>query len=186
MTFLDYITIGTDHKLQKSDSKVTGLKDLLSQILQNNDVVLIAEEVETSKPVNTFGRELVGEDRWLSIDMDEEEREKEGIYDTLLHGGAPVRDPRTGNDVPGNEYHQVSEGKRENHWVNKIEQWCKEKGVMDETIVPVHKTVVLVCGHNHLPFVGAKISARGHSVVQLEHLPYNKEKEQGLLIIFND
>ena len=43
MTFLNYITVGTDHKLQKSDSKDTGLKDILSTILQNNDVVLIAE-----------------------------------------------------------------------------------------------------------------------------------------------
>ena len=186
MTFLDYITVGTDHKLQKSDSTDTGLRDLLNAILQNNEVVLIAEEVETSMPVNTFGRELVGEDRWLSIDMDDKERKKEGIYDTTLHGGAPVRDPRTGDDFPANEYHQLSEGKRENHWLDKIERWYKEKGLMDETVVPRHKTIVLVCGHNHLPFVGAKISARGHSVVQLEYLPYNKEKEQGLFTFFND
>jgi hypothetical protein len=68
VTFLNYITVGTDHKLQKSDSRDTGLKDLLSTILRNNDVALIAEEVKTSKPVSTFGRELIGEDRWLSID----------------------------------------------------------------------------------------------------------------------
>ena len=186
MIFLDFITVGIDHKLQKSDSTDTGLRDLLTTILQNNEVALVAEEVETKKPVKTFGRELVGEERWLSIDMEDEERKKEGIYDTLLHAGAPVRDPRTGDNVPGNEYHQVSEGKRENHWLNKIEHWCQEKGLMDETVVPVHKTVVLVCGHNHLPFVGAKISARGHSVVQLEYVPYNKEKAQGLFTIFND
>jgi hypothetical protein len=186
VTFLDYITVGTDHKLQKSDSKDTGLKDVLSTILQNNDVVLIAEEVETSKPVNTFGLELIGKDKWLSIDMNEQERKEAGIYNTLLHGGAPVRDPRTGNDFPANEYHQVSEGKRENHWLDKIEQWCKAKGLMDETVIPIHKTVVLVCGHNHLPFVSAKISARGQSVVQLEYLTYNKEKAQGLFTIFND
>jgi hypothetical protein len=186
VTFLDYITVGTDHKLQKSDSTDTGLRDLLNAILRNNEVVLIAEEVETSKPVNTFGRELVGEDRWLSIDMNDQERKDAGIYDTTLHGGAPVRDPRTGSDVQANEYHQVSEGKRENHWLDKIEQWCREKGLMDETVVPRNEAIVLVCGHNHLPLVGAKISTRGHSVVQLEYLPYNKEREQGLFVIFND
>jgi hypothetical protein len=183
---VDYVTVGTDHKLQNSDSKDTGLKDLLNRILQNNDVVLIAEEVETSTPVKTFGLELIGKDKWLSIDMNEQERKDAGIYDTLLHSGAPVRHPVTGNDFPANEYHQVSEGKRESHWLNKIEQWCKEKGVMDETVVPTHRTIILVCGHNHLPFVGAKISARGHSVVQLEYLPYHKEKAQGLFTIFND
>lgn len=176
---MDYVTVGTDHKLQKSDSQDTGVKDLLSQILQNNPVVLIAEEVETSKPVSTFGRELVGEDKWLSIDMNDDERKAAGIYNTLLHGGAPVRDPRTGFDVQGNEYHYVSEGQRENHWLNKIEHWCKEKGIADGT-------VVLVCGHNHLPFVGTKISERGHSVVQLEYLPHNKEQAQGLFTIFNN
>ena len=186
MTFLEYITVGTDHKLQKSDSKDTGLKDLLNQILHNNDVALIAEEVETSKPVSTFGRELVGEEKWVSIDMDADERKTSGIHDTLLHGGAPVRDPRTGLDVSANEYHHVSEGKRENHWLDKIEKWCKAKGLMDETVVPTHKAIVLVCGHNHLPFVAAKISARGYSVVQLEYLPYNKELAQGLFTVFND
>jgi hypothetical protein len=173
---VDFITIGTDHNLQKSDS---GLRDILRSVLQNNPVVLIAEEVETKTPVNTFGRELIGKDRWLSVDMEEQERKDAGIYNTLLHTGSPVRHPSTGRDVSGNEYHLISEGKRENHWLNKIEQWCKKNGITDGTIV-------LVCGHNHLPFVGAKISARGHSVVQLEYVPYDKEKEQGLFTIFND
>jgi hypothetical protein len=176
---VDYVIVGTDHKLQKSDSKDMGLKQLLSAILQNNDVVLIAEEVETSKSVNTFGRELVGEDKWLPIDMNDKERKDAGIYNRLLHGGAPVRDPRTGNDVQANEYHQVSEGKRENHWLKKIKKWCRAKGISEGT-------VVLVCGSNHLPFVGSKISKRGHSVVQLEYLTYNKEQEHGLFTIFND
>jgi hypothetical protein len=189
---MNYVTVGSDHKLQKSDSKDTGLKDLLSQVLQNSDVVLIAEEVETSKPVTTFGLELIGKDKWLSIDMDDDERKNAGIYNTLLHSGGPVRDPRTGGDVQQNDYHQVSEAKRENHWLDKIEQWSKEKSVSEETVIAegivVHtpKTIILVCGHNHLPFVAAKISQRGHSVVQLEYLPYNKEQAQGLFTVFND
>jgi hypothetical protein len=176
---MDYITIGTDHKLQKSDSTDTGLRDRLRSILQNNSVVLIAEEVQTRKPPITFGRELIGEDKWLSIDMSEEERKNVGIQSTLLHGGGPVRHPVTGLDVRGNEYHQISEAKRENYWLDAIEQWCNRIGITDGT-------VVLVCGHNHLPFIGAKISARGHSVVQLEYLPYDKETQQGLFTILND
>ncbi|MGA7971147.1 MAG: hypothetical protein WB983_21145, partial [Terriglobales bacterium] len=82
----------------------TGLRGCLRSILQNNPVVFIAEEVETNKPVNTFGRELIGEDKWLSIDMNEQERKDAGIYNTLLHGGIPVRHPATGLDVRGNEY----------------------------------------------------------------------------------
>jgi hypothetical protein len=186
LTFLDYTIVGTDHKLQKSDSQDTGLRDLLTGILQNNDVVLVAEEVETNKPVNTFGRELVGEEKWLSVDMNADERRQAGIHRTLLHGGAPVRDPRTGLDVAANEYHQISEGKRENHWLDTIERWCETNGLMDETVVRRHQNIVVVCGHNHLPFLAAKISARGHSVVQLEYLPYDKEQAQGLFTVFND
>ena len=176
---MDYITVGTDHKLQRSESTDTGLRDRLRSILQNNLIVLIAEEVETKKPVNTFAQELISEDKWLSIDMNEQERKNAGIYNTLLHGGRPVRHPATGLDVRGNEYHQISEAKRENHWLDKIEQWCEDKRIMEGT-------VVLICGHNHLPFVSAKLSARGHSVVQLDYLPYDKEKVQGLFTIFND
>jgi hypothetical protein len=76
---MDYVTVGTDHELQESESTDKGLRDLLRSILQNNDVVLMAEEVETSKPAKTFGRGLVGEDKWLSIDMDEQERKDAGI-----------------------------------------------------------------------------------------------------------
>jgi hypothetical protein len=188
---VNYITVGTDHKLQKSESTDKGLRDLLSRIRQHNDVVLIAEEVETSKPVQTFGRELIGDDRWLSIDMNDEERKAAGIDSTLLHSGAPIRHPATGDDVRQNDYHQVSEAKRENHWLDKIEQWCKKKGISDQTVIggmaiPTHKTIVIVCGRNHLPFLGAKISARGHSVIQLEYMPYNREDEHGLFTIFND
>lgn len=40
---MNFVTVGTDHELQKSESVDKGLRDLLQSILQNNDVVLIAE-----------------------------------------------------------------------------------------------------------------------------------------------
>jgi hypothetical protein len=66
---VDYIIVGTDHDLQKSDAEDKGLRDLLRSIVDIHPVVLIAEEVKTSEDVHTFGRELIGERKWLSIDM---------------------------------------------------------------------------------------------------------------------
>jgi hypothetical protein len=71
-TIVDYIIIGTDHPLQKSDSPDTRLKDLLRSLIETHPVVLIAKEVKTSEYTQTFGRELIGKDKWLSIDMDKE------------------------------------------------------------------------------------------------------------------
>lgn len=71
---MDFIIVGTDHRLQTSNSPDTGLKDLLRSIVETHPVVLIAEEVRTSENVHTFGCELIGEDKWLSIDMDARER----------------------------------------------------------------------------------------------------------------
>ena len=87
---MDYVVVGTDHKLQKSDSADKGVQTLLRSILANKNIVLIAEEADASKDVMTFGRQLIGESKWLSIDMTEQERKDAGIYNALL-GGPPAR-----------------------------------------------------------------------------------------------
>jgi hypothetical protein len=176
---LDYTVIGTDHDLQKAESHDTGVRDLLSSIIAAQSVVLIAEEVKTSEEIQTFGRHLIGEDKWLSIDMPIEERKKEHIYEILRSTGGPVKHPVTGNDVRENAYHKKSEGVRENFWLNKIESWCKNKNISDGT-------VVITCGHNHLKPLAEKIKSRGHSVTELEYLPYDKETVHGLFVLYDD
>jgi hypothetical protein len=175
---MDYVVVGTDHKLQRADSQDTGLRDLLQSIIASHPVVLIAEEVKTSEDVRTFGRELIGEDKWLSIDMTTQQRKDAGIYEVLRSGG-PVRHPVTGNDVRGNVYHKKSEGIRETFWLGKIQGWCKGAKVASGT-------VVVTCGHNHLKPLAEKIKAQGHSVIEREYLPYDKEAEQGLFVLYDD
>lgn len=176
---MDYVLVGTDHILQCADSKVAGLKPILESIVATHPVVLIAEEIKTSENIRTFGRELIGESKWLSIDMTEEERKATGIYEVLRGGIGPVRHPLSGNDVQANPYHRKSEGVRENFWLDKIEHWCKCKQLSTGT-------VVITCGHNHLDFLAEKVEKRGNSVSKLEYLPYDKEAAHGLFTIFED
>jgi hypothetical protein len=174
-----YIIIGTDHDYQKTASQDTGLRDLLQSILvAHSDVVLIAEEVETSIQVSTFGLKLIGNDKWLSIDMTTLEQKQEGIYH-ILNSSEPVYDPVTDSDVRANAYHKKSHGKKETFWLNKIERWCNDHQVSDGTIV-------ITCGHNHLDFLAAKIEMRGHSVTKREYLPYDKEAKHGKWTEYED
>lgn len=176
---LNYVVVGTDHNLQRADGKDAGLRDLLQSIIASHQVVLIAEEVKTSEDVQTFGCELIGRDKWLSIDMTRDEQKDAGIYDIRNSAVGPVRHPVTGDDVRCSPYHKQSEAVRENRWLDKVALWCEEKNVSAGT-------VVITCGHNHLDFLAGKIEERGHPVTKREYLPYDKEAVHGLFTIFDD
>jgi hypothetical protein len=175
---VDYIIVGTNHDLQKSDSEDAGLSALLQSIVDTHAVVLIAEEVKTCEQVNTFGLELIGKDKWLSIDMTTPEKKQRGIH-AILNSSEPVLDPKTGFDVRANAYHKKSEGVRETFWLDKIERWCNDHQVSNGTIV-------ITCGHNHLDFLAAKIEMGGHSVTKREYLPYDKESVHGKWTLYED
>ncbi len=176
---MNYVVVGTDHDRQKSDSQDKGLQGLLKSIVETNHVVLIAEEVKTSEDVQTFGRQLVGEGKWLSIDMTAQERKDTGIYDVLRSGTGPVYDPVEGQDVRANPYHKRSEGIREVFWLAKIQGWCKGAGISEGT-------VVITCGHNHLEFLAEKIKRQGHTVTKQEYLPYDKQALHGVFTLYDD
>ena len=173
---MDYIIVGTDHPLQDSASSDTGLRDLLRSIVDTHPVVLIAEEVATSVYVLTFGCELVGENRWLSIDMDDKERKRAGLDDIPLEEG-PGYDPITHRDIPlVNRYHTKRETIRETFWLNKIARWCEDRRLSTGT-------VVITCGHNHLDFLAEKAERRGHTVTKREYMSYDKEAVHGIFTI---
>ena len=174
---MDYIIIGTDHKLQKSDATKTGLRDMLLSIVNKREVVLIAEEVSTSKDISTFGRELIGDAKWLSIDMTTQERKDAGIYEVLRAAVGPGYDPVTHRDIRVNPYHMRAETVRENFWLDRIAKWCEDNQVSAGTIV-------ITCGHNHLKFLSDKVIQRGHNVTTREYVPYDIEAEHGVFQIY--
>jgi hypothetical protein len=171
---MEYIIIGTDHGKQRSDLPDTGLKDKLQAYLSTKNVVLIAEEIQTSGHVATFGRELIGEDKWLSIDMDDNERKKAGIYDTLFNRSVVDYNPETGDFSRVNRYYIQADGIREHFWLDKIEAWCAQRHVTSGVII-------ITCGMNHPPYLAKKIRSRNpaHTVVIDKYLPYDMETKQG-------
>jgi hypothetical protein len=160
---VDYIIVGTDHPLQGSDSQDTRLKDLLQSLTETHPVVLIAEEVKTSKDVPTFGRKLIGEDKWLSIDMCKEKRKEEGFYDIPCEEG-----PGSDNVSLVNRYHTKREAIREDFWIRELTRWCEDRQI-------VAGTVVVTCGHNHMRagFLADKLRQLGHKVSTRECMNYD-------------
>lgn len=171
---MDYFIIGTDHPLQKSDAADTRLKDLLQSLIHAHPVVLIAEEVETSKEgINFFGRDLIGEDKWLSIDMDTEKRKEAGFYDIPCEEG-----PGDDNISRVNRYHAQREAIREDFWVHKISDWCEQRKLSTGT-------VVVTCGHNHMRagFLSEKLTQLGHNVSTLECINFDVDAKFGAFTI---
>jgi hypothetical protein len=148
---------------------------LLGCLLSANHVVLIAEEVETSKDIDIFGRQLIGDSKWLSIDMTAKERKDAGIDDIPRQCG-PGYDLATRRDILVNRYHTKIETIREHFWLERISRWCKDRGLSTGT-------VIVTCGHNHLEFLREKVESRGHTVTEHECLPYDKEKTHGVFQI---
>lgn len=170
--------MGTDHTLQESDAPDSGLRDLLVSIQIAHRVVLVAEETKTSADVLTFGRKLVGNERWLSIDMTVQLKKDAGIFE-IYNSSRPEQDPVTGFDIRVNPYHRKSEAIRENYWLDGISRWCEERHISEGTIV-------LVCGDNHVEFIVEKLSARGHTVAVERYLPFDKTARFGPFWVYED
>jgi hypothetical protein len=169
---MEYIIIGTDHDRQRSDFSDTGLRDKLQEYSRTQNVVLIAEEVDANKDVQTFGRDLVGCTKWLSIDMTTEERKSAGIYREL--STSPPGCDDNGQFYLANWYHKRADAIRENFWLDRIERWCKQNGVR-------RGVIIITCGHNHRPYLADKIKQRdpASNVLIDEYMPYDKEKAHG-------
>jgi hypothetical protein len=160
---MHYHIIGTDHKYQTRRGGTRGLFDLMEEYKKSHPVVLIAEEVDAdAMRVDAFGKELIGPDRWLSIDMTEQERRDAGIYDVL-------------KDCEDHVYHKAAQGKRENHWLDKIQTWCAANGESEGT-------VIITCGLNHVPYLRDKAIDRKHTVTTDIFLPPDYEKKDAVVI----
>ncbi len=166
---MQYVIIGTDHDLQKADNPDKHLKTVLQGYITAYPIVLVAEEVDANHDVRTFGRELVGDSKWLSIDMDDQKRKDHGIYQELLH---PPNNELDDDGIPYrvNAYLRRAEGIRENYWLDEISRCCDTRKVSDGVII-------VTCGMNHLRSLAEKITARGHTVVKEDcYIPYELEK----------
>jgi hypothetical protein len=141
---MHYAIVGIDHELQKADSPDRGLEEKIANIIRRGEVVLVAEEVDANREVYTFGRELsrrmIGEGRWLSIDMKDGQRRDAGIYDELAERRVP--DFSKLPPAPVCRYFRRADGIRENFWLDRIGERCVELEISEGT-------VVITCGYVH-------------------------------------
>jgi hypothetical protein len=164
--------------LQKASNEDPGLRIKLESIISGNQVVLVAEEVNANQTVLTFGHELVGDDKWLSIDMNDQERKDHGIFEQIRIGAVPEWDPETREPRSVVPYYKAAETIRENFWLDRIQQWCNKRGISDGV-------VVITCGYRHLRFLSEKVIARGHTVSTGEYVPYDIEAVHGVFKVFD-
>ena len=120
----------------------------------------------------TFGRELVGEDKWLSIDMTDDERTNAGIFNDLKN--TPDKELGPNGFYRVNVYLKRAEGIRENFWIDKIISKCSEIGISAGAII-------ITCGINHLEFLADKLLSRNPKpeITKDRYIPYNLEERYG-------
>jgi hypothetical protein len=180
LTFMHYAIVGTDHELQRSDSADKGLEKKIAAIITGGGVAFVAEEVDANKDVDTFGRELsrkmIGENTWLSIDMTDGRRKDAGIYDVLEPNSRYAPGFRNGKFFPACRYFRRADGIREDFWLDRIEERCKELEITEGT-------VVVTCGYMHSHYLREKARKRGHTVTLEEYLPYDSKDRHGELIV---
>jgi len=151
---VDVTLIGLDHDLQWRDP--TGdLQILLEDLIRNSHVDLIAEEAY--RLPTTVAQRLACRQGmpWVDIDMNEEERQRAGIYEESKKGSvAPLIEDGQTVGVVGRYLNQVEEV-RENYWVSRI--LAQKVG-----------SALVVCGSLHLDPLANKLRQRGCTVRRVE------------------
>lgn len=156
------IILGTDHKLQPSDS---GLKQKVESLIRENGVSLIAEEVDADhlSQVKSVAKDIAeasrGQIAWLSIDMTSDQRRAAGIYDRLCIRPIPLLDLTTGLGSEQRVYLKHADGIREEFWLAQIKQ------------AKPSNSVLIICGDMHVDFLADKAMGLGWRVTKDRYLP---------------
>jgi hypothetical protein len=150
---MNFVVIGTDHRLQNSECGLEGLLRALmgQQFLEPLDAV--AEEYG-EKIGESVGQRLALEKgvRWYNVDMTTEEKCKTGIL---------LEEQRSRPTQGTIAFRIASDDVRENVWVEKLTQ-------------PGSGTKLVICGYLHLESLVGKLREKGHRVdkrVYLETVP---------------
>jgi len=147
---IDCVVVGTDHRLQSSD---TALKAHLAHLARNHNFGLVAEECAAD--ASTVAGQVASSlgVPHLPIDMTDAERKEAGIYDRLCIRPKMRFDPASGYQEE-HVYLRHADGVRENFWLDKIEA------------ITCEGQVLVVCGYLHLDPLSEKARRRRHRVTK--------------------
>lgn len=159
---MNFVVIGTDHRMQNSESGFEGLLRAWLDKTFIEPLVAIAEEYHEKIGVSSLAQRLAKDHQlqWFNVDMTTEEKHKAGILEEQLS--------RPGMFQEAISYRLPSDDIRENAWVAKLTKASSG-------------TVLVICGYLHFEALVQKLLARGHNVdkrVYLETVPVIKLPER--------
>lgn len=142
---MNFVVIGTDHRLQPSDP---GLKALLLALAKQNwiePLTAIAEEYHERMGVHSVAKDVADAKglHWFNIDMTTAERFEAGILKEQVSRPRMFPEHVT--------YRIASDDVRENFWVKKLAE--SSSG-----------TTLVICGYLHFEALITKLKNRGHEV----------------------
>ena len=148
---MNFVVIGTDHRMQNSDLGFEGLLRGLSQQQFLSPLTDIYEEYHENIGVSSVAKRLAKENklRWANLDMSIQEKHEAGILAEQLN--------RPGMFQENVSYRLPSDQVREAAWVEKL---SKADG----------GTALVICGYLHFESVVQMLRAKGYGVDQRVYL----------------
>jgi hypothetical protein len=152
---VNFVVIGTDHRLQHSDRRLRGLLRAILEQQHFEPLNAIAEEYHEKIGASSVAQSLANEHqlRWYNLDMTMQEKQDAGILKEQLN--------RPGKFQSNVTYRLPSDDVRESAWVEKL------------TPDAVGTTIV-ICGYLHFEALVHKLRERNCAVdklVLLETVP---------------
>lgn len=152
---MNFVVIGTDHRMQHSEA---GFEALLRAWLQRSyfePLIAVGEEYHEAIGASSIAHRLAEEYqlRWYNLDMTTQEKQNAGILEEQRN--------RPGMFQETVSYRVPSDDIREEAWVHKL-------------VEATSGTTLVICGYLHFDSLVQKLRARGHAVdkrVYLETVP---------------
>jgi hypothetical protein len=142
---LNFVVIGTDHRMQHSEAGFEGLLRAWIGVRYVEPLTAIAEEYHEAIGHSSVAQRLAAEYglRWYNLDMTIEEKQTAGILEEQRNRPRMFEEAIT--------VRVSSDDIRENAWAEKL-------------IQSASGTTIAICGYLHYESLVAKLREKGHSV----------------------
>ncbi len=156
---MNFVVIGTDHRLQFSERGFEALVSSLADERFFEPLGAIAEEYPEGETVSSVGQRVAQRKnvRWYNLDMTIEEKQTAGVLQEQVS--------RRGKRQESVTYRLSSDDIREEAWTQKLTK--SESG-----------TTIVICGYLHFEPLVRRLREQGHAVdkrIYLEAVPEIKQ-----------
>lgn len=158
---MNFVVIGTDHRMQHSEAGFRGLLEAWIGIQYIEPLTAIAEEYHEAIGHTSIAQMLAQKHglHWYNLDMTLEEKQRAGILEDQWSRPSMFRETIT--------VRVCSDDIREDAWVEKL-------------IQSASGTTLAICGYLHFESLVEKLRAKGYTVdkrVYLETVPAIQKRE---------